>query len=100
VLVLTQIIIGIAGIIHMEGSTVPKGYDEFKRDLKENLDEIKLTGSSKTFWEYLAKLVGEKKANQRREKAIERLSKVTCTTRNGVIIETTRKDLEKKPEKL
>lgn len=75
---------------------MPKSYNEFKRNLKENLDEIKLTGSSKTFWENLAKLIGEKKANQRREEAIVRLSKVTCTTRNGAIIETTKKELEKK----
>ena len=78
---------------------MPKSYDEFKRDLKENLDEIKLTGSSKNFWEYLAKLLGEEKANQRREEAIERLSKVKCTTRNGTIIETTKRDLEKKERK-
>jgi hypothetical protein len=75
---------------------VPKSYDDFKRNLKENQEEIKLTGSSKTFWEYLAKLVGEKKANQRREEAIERLSKVKCTTRNGSIIVTTKKELEKR----
>jgi hypothetical protein len=79
---------------------VPKSYDEFKRDLQEDHDEIKLTGSSKKFWVYLAKLVGEKKANQRREQAIERLNKVKCATRDGVVIETTRKELEKKTDKL
>ncbi len=79
---------------------MPKSYDEFKRDLQEDHDEIKLTGSSKKFWVYLAKLVGEKKANQRREQAIERLNKVKCATRDGVVIETTRNELEKKTNKL
>lgn len=75
---------------------MPKSYDEFKHELQENRDEIKLTGSSKKFWANLANLVGEKKANQRREQAIERLSKVKCATRNGAVIEITRKELEKK----
>ena len=79
---------------------MPKSYDEFKGDLQEDHDEIKLTGSSKKFWVYLAKLVGEKKANQRREQAIERLNKVKCATRDGVVIETTRNELEKKTNKL
>ena len=87
-------------ILSAEGVLVPKSYDEFKHELQENRDEIKLTGSSKKFWVNLAKLVGEKKANQRREQAIERLSKVKCATRDGVVIETTRKELEKKPDKL
>jgi len=87
-------------ILSAEGVLVPKSYDEFKHELQENRDEIKLTGSSKKFWVNLAKLVGEKKANQRREQAIERLSKVKCATRDGVVIETTRKELEKKPGKL
>ena len=51
---------------------MPKSYDEFKRNLKENLDEIKLTGSSKTFWENLAKLIGEKKATKNRLKYLEK----------------------------
>jgi hypothetical protein len=92
---LTQIIIGIIGIIEAEGEDLPKSYGEFKRELRENLDEIKLTGSSKTFWEYLAKLIGEKKTNQRREKAILQMNKITCTTRDGVVIEANRKELEK-----
>ncbi len=92
--------IGIMNIVSAEGVLVPKSYDEFKHELQENRDEIKLTGSSKKFWVNLAKLVGEKKANQRREQAIERLSKVKCATRDGVVIETTRKELEKKPGKL
>ena len=79
---------------------MPKSYEEFKQELQENLDEIKLTGSSKTFWIYLAKLLGEKKANERREKAIEQLSKITCTTRNGIIIEADKKGLEKKMKTL
>ena len=79
---------------------MPKSYDEFKHEIQENHDEIKLTGSSKKFWVYLAKLVGDKKANQRRDQAIERISKVKCATRNGVVIETTRKELEKKQDKL
>ena len=87
-------------IVFTEGVLVPKSYDEFKHELQENRDEIKLTGSSKKFWVNLAKLVGEKKANQQREQAIERLSKVKCATRDGVVIETTRKELEKKPSKL
>ena len=87
-------------IVPIEGVLLPKNYDEFKHELQENRDEIKLTGSSKKFWVNLAKLVGEKKANQRREQAIERLSKVKCATRDGVVIETTRKELEKKPGKL
>ena len=87
-------------IVSTEGVLVPKSYDEFKHELQENRDEIKLTGSSKKFWVNLAKLVGEKKANQRREQAIERLSHVKCATRDGVVIETTRKELEKKPDKL
>jgi len=87
-------------ILSAEGVLVPKNYDEFKHELQENRDEIKLTGSSKKFWVNLAKLVGEKKANQRREQAIDRLSKVKCATRDGVVIETTRKELEKKPGKL
>ena len=87
-------------IVSAEWVLVPKSYDEFKYELQENRDEIKLTGSSKKFWVNLAKLVGEKKANQRREQAIGRLSKVKCATRDGVVIETTRKELEKKPGKL
>ena len=79
---------------------LPKSYNEFKQDLKEDQDEIKLTGSSKKYWEYLSKLIGEKKANQRREKAIERQNKITCSTRDGIIIETTKKELEKKSEKI
>ncbi len=79
---------------------MPKSYDEFKRELQEEHNEIKLTGSSKKFWVNLAKLVGEKKANQRRDQAIERISKVKCATRDGVVIETTRKELEKKQDKL
>ena len=79
---------------------MPKSYEEFKQELQENLDEIKLTGSSKTFWIYLAKLLGEKKANERREKAIEQQSKITCTTRNGIIIEVDKKELEKKMKTL
>ena len=79
---------------------MPKSYTEVKRELQENQDEIKLTGSSKKFWVNLAKLVGDKKATQRREQAIERLSKVKCKTRDGVVIETTRKELEKTPDKL
>ena len=82
-------------ILSAEGVLVPKSYDEFKHELQENRDEIKLTGSSKKFWLNLVKLVGEKKANQQREQAIERLSKVKCATRDGVVIETTRKELEK-----
>ena len=83
-------------IVFTEGVLVPKSYDEFKHELQENRDEIKLTGSSKKFWLNLAKLVGEKKANQRREQAIEKINKVKCATRNGVVIETTRKELENK----
>ena len=79
---------------------MPKSYDEFKRELQEDHEEIKLTGSSKKFWVNLAKLVGDKKANQRRDQAIERISKVKCATRNGVVIETTRKELEKEQDKL
>ena len=79
----------------MENNSLPKSYGEFKRELQDNLDEIKLSGSSKTFWEYLAKLIGEKKANQRREKAIEQMNKVTCSTRDGRIITTSKADLEK-----
>ena len=79
---------------------MPKSYNEVKRELQENQDELKLTGSSKKFWVNLAKLVGDKKATQRREQAIERLSKVKCKTRDGVVIEATRKELEKKPDKL
>ena len=79
---------------------MPKSYDEFKRELQEDHEEIKLTGSSKKFWVNLAKLVGDKKANQRRDQAIERISKVKCATRNGVVIETTRKELEKNQDKL
>jgi hypothetical protein len=60
-LILTQIIIGIMIIINSETDRLPKSYAEFKRELQENLDEIKLTGSSKTFWEYLAKLIVEKR---------------------------------------
>ena len=42
----------------------------------------------------------EKKAKQRREEAIERQNKITCSTRDGEIIETTKKELENKSEKL
>ena len=82
------------------GMELPKSYNEFKQDLKEDQDEIKLTGSSKKYWEYLAKLIGEKKANQRREEAIERQNRITCSTRDGTIIETTKKELENKSEKI
>jgi hypothetical protein len=83
-------------IIFLENNSLPKSYGEYKRELQENLDEIQLSGSSKTFWEYLAKLIGEKKANQRREKAIEQMNKVTCSTRDGSIITTSKADLKKR----
>ena len=83
---------------HKEGTVLSD--EEHSKKMEVKVDEIKLTGSSKKFWLNLAKLVGEKKANQRREQAIERLSKVKCATRDGVVIETTRKELEKKPGKL
>jgi len=50
-------------IVPIAGVFVPKSYDEFKHELQENYDEIKLTGSSKKLWVNLAKLVGEKKFN-------------------------------------
>ena len=47
--------------VPVEGVLVPKSYDEFKRELQQNRDEIKITGSRKNFWVNLAKLEEKKK---------------------------------------
>ena len=61
--------------------------------LRENREEIKLSGSSKDYWSYLAKVMGQKKASQRREKAIAQKRKIKCANPNGVV-EVEKKDLE------
>ena len=67
---------------------------DFKRVLRENREEIKLSRSSKDYWLYLAKVMGEKKANQIREKAIAQKQKNKCANANGVVIEVEKKNLE------
>ena len=73
---------------------MPKNFDDFKRVFRENRQEIELSGSNKTYWLYLAKVIGQKKASQRREKAIAQKRKIRCATDNGVVVEVDKKDLK------
>ena len=73
---------------------MPKDFKDFKRVLRENREEIKLSGSSKDYWLYLAKVMGQKKASQSREKAIAQKRKIKCANPNGVVVEVEKKDLE------
>jgi ABC-type enterochelin transport system substrate-binding protein len=74
---------------------MPKTYKDYKRELRENRDEIELTGSNKAYWRNLAKLIGKEKAAQRRKKAIDQRGKIRCATNEGVAVEVDKKDLEK-----
>ena len=65
----------------------PKTYEDYKRELRENREEIALTGSNKTYWRNLAKLIGQEKADQRRKKAIDQRGKIRCVTNEGVTVE-------------
>ena len=73
----------------------PKTYEDYKRELRENRDEIELTGSNKTFWRNLAKLIGKEKAARRRKKAIEQRTKMLCATNDGVVGEA---DIKREPK--
>jgi sulfur relay (sulfurtransferase) DsrC/TusE family protein len=66
---------------------MPKTYSDYKRELRENREEIELTGSNKMYWRNLAKLIGEEKANQRRAQAIAKQGKIKCATKEGVVVE-------------
>lgn len=65
----------------------PKTYEDYKRELRENREEIALTGSNKIYWRNLAKLIGQEKADERRKKAIDQRSKIRCVTNEGVTVE-------------
>jgi len=69
----------------------PKTYADYKRELRENREEIALTGSNKTYWRNLAKLIGKEKADQRRKKAIDQRGKMRCATNDGVAVEVDKK---------
>ena len=68
----------------------PKTYEDYKRELRENRDEIELTGSNKTYWRNLAKLIGQEKADQRRKKAIDQRGKTRCAINDGVEVDKKR----------
>jgi hypothetical protein len=70
---------------------MPKTYEDYKRELRENRDEIELTGSSKTYWRNLAKLLGKEKAAQRRKKAIDQRAKIRCANKEEVAVEVDKK---------
>jgi len=69
----------------------PKTYEDYKRELRENRDEISLTGSNKTYWRILAKLIGKEKAAQRRKKAIDQRAKIRCAYKEGIAVEVDKK---------
>ena len=69
----------------------PKTYQDYKRELRENRDEIALTGSNKTYWNNLAKLIGKEKAAQRRKKAIDQRAKIRCANIEGIAVEVDKK---------
>ena len=76
----------------------PKTYEDYKRELRENRYEIELTGSNKTYWRNLAKLLGQEKADQRRKKAIDQRTKIRCATNDGAAVEADKKEeLKKSP---
>jgi hypothetical protein len=74
---------------------MPKKYKDYKRELNENRNEIELSGSSKTYWRNLAKLVGQEEADKRRKKAIDQRGKIRCVTNEGFVVDVDKKDLEK-----
>lgn len=71
---------------------MPKTYEDYKRELRENREEIALSGSNKTYWRYLAKLIGKEKASLRRERAIAQHGKIRCATEEGVVVEADKKN--------
>ena len=70
---------------------MPKTYEDYKRELRENREEIALTGSNITYWRNLAKLIGKEKAHLRREMAIAQHGKIRCATEGGVVVEVDKK---------
>ena len=70
----------------------PKSYEDYKRELRENRDEIALTGSNQTYWRNLAKLLGKEKAAQRRKKAIDQRAKIQCANIQGVDLKLTKRE--------
>lgn len=66
---------------------MPKTYEDYKREMRENREEIALSGSNKTYWRNLAKLIGKEKASLRRERAIAQQGKTRCATEAGVVVE-------------
>ncbi len=66
---------------------MPKKYEDYKRELRENREEIALSGSNKTYWRMLAKLIGREKASLRRERAIAQQVKTRCADPDGVDVE-------------
>ena len=69
----------------------PKTYEDYKRELRDNREEIELTGSNKTYWRNLAKLIGKEKAAQRRKKAIDQRGKIRCAINDRVAVEVDKK---------
>ena len=65
----------------------PKTYEDYKHELRENLEEIALTGSNKTYWRNLTKLIGKERAAQRRKNAIDQRGKIRCATNEGITVE-------------
>ena len=70
---------------------MPKTYEDYKRELRENREEIALSGSNKTYWRNLAKLIGKEKASLRREKAIAQREKPLCSTEEDASVEADNK---------
>lgn len=67
---------------------LPKKYEDYKRELRENREEIALTGSNKAYWRMLTKLIGKEKASLRRERAIAQQGKRRCAAPDGIDVET------------
>ena len=70
---------------------MPKTYEDYKRELRENREEIALSGSNKTYWRNLEKLIGKEKASLRREKAIAQRGKPICATEEEVVVKSDNK---------
>lgn len=70
---------------------MPKKYEDYKRELRENRYEKELTGSNKAYWQNLAKLIGKEKADQRRRKAIDQRTKIRCANEEGFTVEIDKK---------
>ena len=62
---------------------MPKTYEDYKREMRRNREEIALTGSNITHWRNLEKLIGKEKASLRREMAIAQQGTNQCASNEG-----------------